>query len=87
MIMCERCFEEYEKGEIYPSKYFNKILCTPCERKYEMDLEIFRISFINNQPERLSPEDKFDYSKTPAYKQQEKVMNEFVCDSLNSDNK
>lgn len=52
--MCDRCFEEYELGEIYPSKYFNKIFCTPCEMQYEKDLYNFRIDFLNNQPERLS---------------------------------
>ena len=54
MKVCERCFEEYNDGEIYQSKYFNYIFCTPCEKEYEMSLETFRIEFMNNQPERLS---------------------------------
>lgn len=57
MKMCERCFEEYEEGEIYPSKYFNNIFCTPCEFEYEMKLQAFRIKFMNNQPERSKRED------------------------------
>jgi hypothetical protein len=52
--MCERCFEEYDEGEIYPSKYFPYILCTPCEKEYEHKLRQFRIGFINRQPERLN---------------------------------
>lgn len=53
-MMCERCFEEYEEGEIYPSKYFKKLFCTPCEKEYESSLQNFRITFLNDQPERLS---------------------------------
>jgi hypothetical protein len=53
--MCERCYENYEEGEIYPSKYFpNFCLCIPCENEYEDKLWNFRINFINNQPERLN---------------------------------
>ncbi len=47
-IMCERCFEEYNQGEIYVSKYFNKILCIPCEKEYERRVENLRIDFLNN---------------------------------------
>lgn len=57
MKMCERCFEEYNEGEIYPSKYFNKLLCTPCEFEYEQRLKSFHIEFMNNQPERSKRED------------------------------
>jgi hypothetical protein len=48
-LICERCFEEYDEGEIYPSKYFNKIFCTPCEKEYEMKLEMFRAVFLNEE--------------------------------------
>ena len=59
MKMCERCFEEYEEGEIHPSKYFNKVFCKPCEFEYETKLKMFRIDFLNNQPERLSEKTPF----------------------------
>ena len=58
--LCERCLEEYEEDEIYPSKYFHALFCIPCEKEYERDLENFRISFINNQPERLNEKDAKD---------------------------
>ncbi len=47
-ILCERCFDEYNEGEIYPSAYFCKILYMPCEREYERKLQEFRIKFMNN---------------------------------------
>jgi hypothetical protein len=58
MKFCERCLEEYDEGEIYPSKYFNKLFCIPCEKEYEMRFKQFRIEFMNNQAERLNPKDK-----------------------------
>lgn len=57
MKFCERCLEEYDEGEIYPSKYFNKLFCIPCEKEYEMRFKQFRIEFMNNQAERLNPKD------------------------------
>jgi hypothetical protein len=50
---CERCLEEYEEGEIYPSKYFKKIFCIPCEKEYEMKFKQFCIEFMNDQADRL----------------------------------
>jgi len=52
LCRCERCFEEYEQGEIYPSKHFDKVLCVPCEKEYERELERFRIDFINMDHDR-----------------------------------
>lgn len=53
-MMCERCLQEYVEGEIYPSKHFKMLFCTPCENEYESSLQNFRLYFLNNQPERLS---------------------------------
>ena len=53
-IMCERCFEEYDQGEIFSSEFFSIILCIPCDEEYRKKLEKFHIEFFNNQPERLS---------------------------------
>lgn len=47
--MCERCFEEYDQGEIYASKYFIMMLCTPCEKEYERKLKSFRLHFLNEK--------------------------------------
>ena len=55
--MCERCFDEYDEGEIYPSEYFNKLFCIPCEKEYEIKFRMFRTEFMNNQPERSKRED------------------------------
>jgi hypothetical protein len=46
-LICERCFEEYDEGEIGQSKYFDAILCTPCEEEYKRELVEFRICFMN----------------------------------------
>jgi hypothetical protein len=66
--ICERCYEDYEEGEIYPSKYFPYVFCIPCEKEYEHRLWQFRVNFINNQPERLSEKNPKEYcGQLPDY--------------------
>lgn len=63
MKMCERCFEEYEPEEIYPSEIFKGLeFCIPCHEEYKLRFKLMCIDFINStsysdQPERSKRED------------------------------